>query len=167
MMWHRVRGRPLTSEPAIRPALRSEPVLPGALLLAGGVAGTVLAHGIATSTGDPQAGRTMAATGLVVLLSLLALGAGGGEVLAAERSSMRHVFVSAALRRTALWLGIVAMLLVGGLVWFGCYSELLVGGRVTALMIAGIGTLGGAIALLVVAGVAKRLARLAARDEQL
>lgn len=146
-------------------AIHSETLWPGVALMAAGACGTVLAHLIATWAGSPSSGRSVAVTATVVMASLVALGIGAEVVVTSERSTVRHVFVSDALRRTANALVAMSVALVLTFLWLGCFGDLLAWSRVTARVVAGIGMLGAAVALVVVAGAARWLARVAGTGE--
>lgn len=102
-------------------AVQREALWPGVVLLLGGAGGTVVAHLVATWPSDPAAGSSVARTAMLVVASLVALGIGTEVVVSAERSPMRHVFVSDSLRRTSVALVGVAALLVVATVVLGCF----------------------------------------------
>lgn len=162
----RVRGAHRPSIGAFVEAVREEALWPGAVLLIGGSAGTVAAHATATWTGDPSSGASILRTAALVVASLMAIAVGAEIVVSAERSPMRHVFVSDSLRRTAATLVAVAIVLVASFLLLGCFGDLFVQSQVTARVVAGMGMLGSAVALVVIAVFARWLAARSRNEER-
>lgn len=79
---------------------------------------------------------------------------------------MRHVFVSDSLRRAAVTLVVTAVVLVASFVLLGCFNDLFVHSRVTARVVAGVGMLGSAAALVVIAVFARWLAARSRNEER-
>ncbi len=162
----RVKGAHRPSLGTFVEAVREEALWPGGVLLGIGAAGTVAAHAAATWTGDPSSGASMLRTTALVVASLVAIAVGAEIVVSAERSPMRHVFVSDSLRRAAVTLVVTAVVLVASFVLLGCFNDLFVHSRVTARVVAGVGMLGSAAALVVIAVFARWLAARSRNEER-
>lgn len=138
----------------------------GVVLVAVGWAGVALANVAAGTSSDPSSGSAVLLTGVLAIVSLVAIVAGVVVAVAAASSRMRHVFRLGPTARTA------ALLLVGGAVaavlWHqrGPFSGIVSHGRPFPDLIVDLVWLAGSVVCILAGFVAVHRAVRARQDER-
>lgn len=126
----------------------------GVALLALGWSIVIAAHAVGSSFADPASGVALLLVGVMVVASLIAIGAGCAIAITAAESPDRHVFHSRPAFRTTVVMLLGGVVVVVALIIRGPFDRIVSNGGVTANTVADLGCILAAIVAFVGGGVA-------------